>query len=134
MALGAAVSRLAIGVGCRRACPADAVVAVVREACAGFDLAGAGLFSIEAKRHEAGLRQAATTLGLPLAFLPATALADAAPRVSHRSPRVTAAMGVPSVAEAAALVGAGPGSRLVVPRRAHAMATCAVAVAAGEDA
>ena len=36
---------------------------------------------------------------------------------------------IPSVAEAAALAAAGPGSRLLVPRIAVADATCAVAAA-----
>ena len=132
MALGEAVSRLAIGVGCRRACSAAAVLAVVNEACSGLDLAGASLFTIEAKSHEGGLREAAAALGLPLAFLAADDLATAAERVSYRSARVIDAVGVPSVAEAAALAGAGPGSRLIVPRLANAKATCAVAAASEE--
>ena len=128
MALDQAVSlRLAIGIGCRRDCSAGAVLAVVQETCAGFDLTGAGLFTIEAKREEAGLREAAARLGLSLVFLPAGDLAAVADRVTHRSTRAEAALGVPSVAEAAALVGAGAGSRIVVPRLAHAAATCAVA-------
>ncbi|MBE7219935.1 MAG: cobalamin biosynthesis protein [Caulobacteraceae bacterium] len=129
MALGEAVTRLAIGIGCRRLCPAAAVLDVVNEACAGLDLTGAGLFTIEAKRQEGGLREAAAALGLPLAFLPADDLATIAERVTYRSSRVADAVGVPSVAEAAALAGAGPGSRLIVPRLAHAAATCAVAAA-----
>lgn len=128
MALDQVVSlRLAIGLGCRRECPAEAILAVVREACVGFDLTGAGLFTAEAKCGEAGLREVAARLGLPLVFLPAEQLAMVANRVTHRSRRVEAALGVPSVAEAAALAGAGPGSRLTVPRLAHAAATCAVA-------
>ena len=130
MALGETVSRFAIGVGCRRGGPAAAVLAVVKEACDGLDLTGAGLFTIEAKRHEGGLHEAAAALGLPLIFLPVDDLASAAGRVSYRSTRVADAVGVSSVAEAAALAGAGPGSRLVVPRLAHAAATCAVAAAA----
>lgn len=127
------MSRLAIGLGCRKGCPAEAVLAVVRDACARLDLTHGRLFSIEAKRHETGLHEAAAELGLPLVFLPESGLAVAAEHVSHRSPRVAAAMGVPSVAEAAALAGAGAGSRLLIPRRAHAAATCAVAVAAGDE-
>ena len=53
MALGEAVSlRVAIGVGCRRACPAEAIIAVIRAACAGEDIGGAGLFTAEIKRGE----------------------------------------------------------------------------------
>lgn len=120
--------RLAIGIGCRRDCPADAVLAVIREACATLDLTGAGLFTAEAKRGEVGLCDAAARLGLPLVFIPIEKLAGAADRVTHRSRQVEAALGVPSVAEAAALAGAGTGSRLMIPRLAHAAATCAVAM------
>lgn len=131
MALGEAVSaRIAIGIGCRRGCSAEAIVAVIEVACAARDLRGAGLFTVDLKRDEPGLRAAAATLGLPLAFVPAADLAAVADRVGHRSRRVEAATGTPSVAEAAALVGAGPGGHLVVPRLAHRAATCAVALAA----
>jgi cobalt-precorrin 5A hydrolase len=37
-------------------------------------------------------------------------------------------MGIPSVAEAAALAGGGPTARLIVPRIAIGTATCALAV------
>lgn len=122
---------LAIGVGCRRGCPADAIVALVREALvretAGPDLAAAALFTITAKRDEPGLHEAAAALGLPLRFLPAAALARVADRILTRSARVAALAGVPSVAEAAALAGAGPDAVLAGPRRARDGATCAVA-------
>ena len=128
MALGEAVSdRLAIGVGCRRACPAATIVALVTEACAGLDRANAHLFTLEAKQTEPGLHEAAALLGLSLAFLPLADLDAALPGVSIRSARVERAVGVASVAEAAALAGAGPGARLLVSRRMLAGATCAIA-------
>ena len=43
------------------------------------------------------------------------------------STRFAAHVGTPSVAEAAALLAAGPGSRLMISKRRSAHATCAVA-------
>ncbi|MDX7950679.1 cobalamin biosynthesis protein [Lichenihabitans sp. Uapishka_5] len=127
--------RLFIGVGCRRDCDAEAIRAVINAACANLELAdAAGLFTVEGKHREAGLHEAARTLGLSLGFLPADTLAAMAGRTTHRSARVLAATGTPSVAEAAALAAAGPGGRLLVPRLAHATATCAVAIRPGEGA
>ena len=85
------------------------------------------LFTIAEKQGEAGLIEAAVTLALPLVFLPHAALAAVETAVQTRSERVVALFGTPSVAEAAALAGAGPGARLLVPRLASASATCAVA-------
>ncbi len=70
-------------------------------------------------------------LGLPLTFLDHDALAAASVRAVTRSARAMAETGLASVAEAAALAGAGPGSRLLLPRVASAAATCALAVAEG---
>lgn len=120
---------LSIGIGCRRGCPASAIVALVDRASTGLDRAGASLFTLAAKQHETNMREAARTLGLPLIGLPAAVLRETGPQVTIRSARVEAAVGVPSVAEAAALAGAGPAGRLVVPRLAQDGATCAIAVA-----
>ena len=89
-----------------------------------------GLFTVTDKRHEAGLAEAARRLGLDLTFLSRDALRERDTDIQTRSPRVERIIGVPSVAEAAALVGAGPGSVLVVPRIAAGGATCAIARAA----
>ena len=86
-----------------------------------------GLFTIEAKRDEAGLLEAAKQLGVPLTFLSAEALRAASANLTIRSARVEEAIGVPAVAEAAALIGAGPGARLVVSRLSEGGATCAIA-------
>ena len=122
------MSRLAIGVGCRRLCAAEAILVLIARACEGLNTTGATLFTIESKRDEAGLLEAANRLHLPLMFLSIDLLRDALPRAISHSTRVEAAMGLSSVAEPAALVGAGAGSRLVVPRLAGGGATCAVAV------
>jgi cobalamin biosynthesis protein CbiG len=85
------------------------------------------LFSIESKRDERGLHEAARILETTIAFLPREALVARNHELITRSPRVEALTGVGSVAEAAALVGAGPGSVLLGPRVASARATCAIA-------
>lgn len=119
---------LAIGVGCRAGCPAEAIAALVRRALAGIADAGpAALFTSVDKQSEAGIAAAAAALAMPVVYLPRTALEAASPRAETRSERVVALFGVPSVAETAALAGAGPGSALVVPRMAADGATCAIA-------
>ena len=60
--------------------------------------------------------------------VPQADLEAAGARVVTRSERVLALMGVPSVAEAAALAAAGPASRLLGPRVAVGPATCALAI------
>ena len=122
---------IAIGVGCRKDCAEDAIVRLVRRALAdNATKEGARkLFSIEDKRDEAGLSAAARALGLDLMFLPREALAAAAPRALTRSVAARRRFGLDSVAEAAALAGAGPNSKLLGPRLAADGATCAIAVA-----
>lgn len=124
-------ARLAIGLGCRSGVTAEAVVALVEDALARVAGAPLALFTIADKRTEAGLWDASIRLGLPLVHLPRAALEAAAPAAVTRSERIVALMGVPSVAECAALAGAGPGARLVLPRIAAGGVTCAIA--AGDD-
>ncbi len=71
--------------------------------------------------------EAARHLGLDLVFLDRDALREQAPFVQTRSIRAESRFGVPSVAEAAALAGAGPGAALIVPRIASQGVTCAIA-------
>jgi cobalt-precorrin 5A hydrolase len=52
-------------------------------------------------------------------------------RTVTRSERVVALMGVPSVAEAAALAAGGTKARLLAPRIALGPATCALAATGG---
>ena len=118
---------IAVGVGCRKGCPAEAIEALVRHALAGVSGAPLGLFTVADKRDEAGLADAAELLELSLTYLTREALRDRVGDVRTRSERVESLFGVPSVAETAALVGAGPGSVLLVPRIAEGGATCAIA-------
>jgi cobalt-precorrin 5A hydrolase len=86
-----------------------------------------GIFTIEDKRDELGLAEAAKHMGLTLTFLSRETLRAQTARVQTAAPHAEAEFGVPSVAEAAALAGAGPDSVLIVPRIAADGATCAVA-------
>jgi cobalt-precorrin 5A hydrolase len=120
---------MAIGVGCKRGCASEAIVALVRRAMnlAGGEGAPAALFTLSDKAGETGLSDAAQALGLPLVFLNAEVLRQAAPRAVTHSPRIMRMFGLPSIAETAALAGAGPSSILLVPRMSEAGASCAIA-------
>jgi cobalt-precorrin 5A hydrolase len=124
------ITRIAIGVGCRLGCSADAMEALVRQALDHMPAAERmGLFTIRDKSGEPGLIEAASRLGLELVSLPREALRDQAPFLQTPSIRTESLFDVPAVAEAAALAGAGAGSVLVVPRIANQNATCAIAAA-----
>ena len=117
-----------VGIGCRKGASAEEIErAVALAATQGHRLSA--LATGPTKRAEAGLIEAGARLGLPLVIVPAAELAEAAPRAASRSARVEALLGVPSLAETAALAAAGPGSRLLGPRRAVGNVTFAVAVA-----
>jgi len=121
-------ARIAIGVGCRRGCPANLIEALVQHALERLPQGERlGIFSVCDKAAETGLAEAAARLGLDLVFLPRAALRAQAPRIQMRSSRTEHLFGVPSVAEAAALAGAGADAVLIVARIANQGATCAVA-------
>jgi len=116
------------GIGCRRGIAAEAV----RDAVAAA-LRGAGrdvlhrLATIPRRADEPGLREAARALGADFAIPGDAALHAAAPLCLTRSEHALALTGLPSVAECAALAGAGPGARLLGPRLILGGVTCALA-------
>ncbi|MFJ3421042.1 precorrin-3B C(17)-methyltransferase [Streptomyces sp. NPDC086082] len=122
---------LVVGVGASKGAPVDEVLGLVESAVrdAGLSLAAlAQLATVDAKAEEPGIVEAARRLGVPLVTYSADELA--AVEVPNPSDAPLAAVGTPSVAEAAALVGGG---ELLVPKRKSeradgqpAMATCAV--------
>ncbi|QGM96132.1 cobalamin biosynthesis protein [Methylocystis parvus] len=126
--------RYAAGIGARRGVAAEAIVDLVREVAGRHDapLERLSLCTLESKAEEPGVQEAARMLGVPLVFLPLEALKARKGAAPTHSPRVQAMFGVGSVAEAAALVGAGPKSRLLAPRLATPYAACALAVGAEE--
>ncbi|KUJ68872.1 hypothetical protein ACZ90_15895 [Streptomyces albus subsp. albus] len=128
---------LTVGVGARRGVAAAEVRELVRRTLteAGLPVSAVtALATTAARADEPGLAAAAAALGVPLlAFAPAEL---AAVRVPTPSARVRDAVGTPSVAEAAALLAAGPYGELLVRKRKSdprsggpAAATCAVATA-----
>lgn len=125
-------ARYAAGVGARRGVAAEAIVDLLRKVAETHDvpLARVTLYTLESKAGEPGLHEAASTLGIDIVFLPLEALKARKGAAPTHSPRVQAMFGVGSVAEAAALVGAGPGSRLLAPRVATPYAACALAISA----
>jgi cobalt-precorrin 5A hydrolase len=121
---------IAIGVGCRKGCTGAAIVAVVRRALAtaGEPPGKREMFTLEEKASEANVREAASILGLPLYFVSHQRLLREAARVVTPSARVERLVGVPGVAEAAALAGAGPNGELIVAKIVGGGATCAIAL------
>ncbi|PPS75126.1 MULTISPECIES: precorrin-3B C(17)-methyltransferase [Streptomyces] len=119
---------LVVGVGASKGAPVEEVLGLVGDALreAGLSVASvAELATVDAKAEEAGIVEAARRLGVPLVTYSAEDLAGV--DVPNPSDAPLAAVGTPSVAEAAALVGGG---ELLVPKRksaaSPAMATCAV--------
>ncbi len=127
--------KYAAGIGARRGVAAQAIVELVREVATqhGVPLSCLTLCTLESKADEPGLHEAAKLLGVPLVFLSLGALKARKGAAATHSPRVQAMFGVGSVAEAAALVGAGPGSRLLAPRVATPYAACALAIGPEEQ-
>jgi cobalt-precorrin 5A hydrolase len=119
------------GVGCKAGASAGEIESAIAAALAVAGLSTdklSALATSSAKGDEPGIAAAATARGLKLVMVPQRDLEAAGARVVTRSERVLALMGVPSVAEAAALAAAGPASRLLGPRVAVGPATCALAV------
>jgi cobalt-precorrin 5A hydrolase len=125
-------SLIAIGVGCRKGASSEAIVALVRRALAQAGSRGGDqrLFTSEDKHGETNLARAAGALGLELNFLARSRLLVEAARAVTRSERVERLIGLPGLAETAALAGAGRGGELIVARIASDGATCAIAYAA----
>ncbi len=122
--------KIAIGVGCRKGCASDSIVELVRRAMEKAQCGGepTALFTHQDKSAEPGLIEAALRLELPLVFLAPEILHETSTRTATRSEKVVAIFGLPSIAETAALAGAGAGSRLIVTRINAAGASCAVAM------
>jgi cobalt-precorrin 5A hydrolase len=124
--MSAAPARLVVGAGCSRACPPEELRALVDAALAD---AGPGevvaLATIDARAEEPCIVATAAARSVPLQLHTASALARV--RVPTPSRIVERHVGTPSVAEAAALLSAGPGAALLVGKRRSEHATCAVA-------
>lgn len=115
------------GIGCRRETPAEDLLAVIRDACGRAGQNADVLAAPAFKSAEPGLAQAAAQLGLPLQWIAQADLAAVQARCVTFSAAAERATGLPSIAEACALAAAGPAATLILPRIAHARATCALA-------
>ena len=120
-----------LGVGCERGSSAELIEQSIRSTLETAGLAiesVAGLASVELKRDELGLLQVAEDRNWPLRFYSADQLAI--PSVPHPSTQVQAAVGTPSVAEAAALLAADV-QDLVITKQIYrdASGACTLAIA-----
>jgi len=121
--------RLVVGVGCSLGCPPEELGALVDAAVASAPGDVLAVATVDRRGTEPCVVALAERRGVPLC----THAADALAAVDVPSPSAVVALhvGTPSVAEAAALLSAGPGARLLVAKRRSAHATCAVAEVAG---
>ncbi|MDQ0911674.1 cobalt-precorrin 5A hydrolase/precorrin-3B C17-methyltransferase [Streptomyces canus] len=119
---------LVVGVGASKGAPVEEVLELIEGSLREAKLSSksiAHLATVDAKAQEPGIVAAAERLGVPLVTHSAEELA--AVEVPNPSDAPLAAVGTPSVAEAAALIGGG--ELLVAKRKSAArpaMATCAV--------
>lgn len=115
---------LVVGVGASSNAPADAATVLLTRtlADAGLSLDSVALVAtVDRRAHDPVI----TALGLPVRSFTASELARV--DVPNPSIAVDEAVGTPSVAEAAALLAAGPGAELVVAKSKGATATVAIA-------
>ena len=119
---------LVVGVGSARGVTAGEVAGLVDEALAAGGLAAESvrcLATADLKADEEGILQVARERGWAVVTHPAGQLSSV--EVPNPSEVVRAEVGTPSVAEAAALLSAGPRAELVVEKRKSANATVALA-------
>jgi cobalt-precorrin 5A hydrolase len=119
------------GIGCRAGVSAAEVDVAIEAALSRSAPGGSALNLIAtpaAKGRESGIIAVAAARGIPLVLIEQSALEAASPRTLTRSVRALATMNVRSVAEAAALAGAGLTAKLLGPRVAVGPVTCALAV------
>jgi cobalt-precorrin 5A hydrolase/precorrin-3B C17-methyltransferase len=135
---------LVVGLGSSRGVPPAEVDALIDQALAAASLSPASVrtvATVDVKHNEPGLLAAVAQRGWSLVTFPATALAEV--NVPNPSETVRAAVGTPSVAEAAALLAAsapnpaapdptgpnptGQPATLVVPKQISPHATAAIA-------
>lgn len=122
------------GIGCGRETSSEDIVSLIFVALSNFGVAQENLTAIAtetSKADERGIASAARLLSIPIVRCPVADLGRVADQVLTRSLRVQEIMGVPSIAEASALVAAGPNARLLGARVAANKVTCAIAIGDG---
>lgn len=122
---------IVIGIGSNSRATAEDVLAAIRAAESRAGVRCDLVAALMRGAPDAAIAQAAKEHGRPAMLLTKTDLAARSEDCLTISEASLAAYGVASVAEAAALAGAGRGSRLLVPRLLRERVTAAVA--ASED-
>ena len=121
---------LVIGLGCERNAEPSELIALAERSLAEHGLSPhslAAIASIDLKSDETAIHAAASYFNVPARFFTAQELDRETPRLKNPSAIVAKEVGVPGVAEAAALAAAGPDSNLIVEKTRSARATCAIA-------
>jgi cobalt-precorrin 5A hydrolase len=122
------------GIGFRRGASADEIEKVVRLALGVFQLAPERLDALATeseKATEPAVTEVAQRLSATMTACTVEDLDRVAGQVLTPSKLVLESKGVPSIAEASALVVAGRNARLLGTRVATAQATCAIAIGDG---
>lgn len=123
---------MAIGVGARSVASVEDIAEAVAAAEARAGRRANVVVAPDAMPFMETVKQTATQAGYLFRSVSLDALKARSAECQTRSERTLALYGVSSIAEAAALFGAGPGSRLILPRLAFARTTVAAAVSADE--
>ena len=122
------------GIGCGRETSSEDIVSLIFVALSNFGIAPEKLTAIAtetSKSDQRGIASAAQSLSVPVVRCHVADLGRVADQVLTHSSRVQEIMGVPSIAEASALVAAGPNARLLGARLAANKVTCAIAIGEG---
>jgi cobalt-precorrin 5A hydrolase len=122
------------GIGCGRGTSCEDILNLIVATLSNFGIAQENLTAIateSSKADERGIASAARSLSLPIVRCPVAELGRVADQVLTRSLRVQEIKGVPSIAEASALVAAGHNARLLGARVAANRVTCAIAIGEG---
>ncbi|MBC6496736.1 MAG: precorrin-3B C(17)-methyltransferase [Alphaproteobacteria bacterium GM7ARS4] len=123
---------LALGIGCESGTDPQALLHAVKDVCQRHNLslkAIGGIFSIALKRHEPAIHALQKTLACPFTCYSAEQLLTCTDRLKTPSNDVFAITGCYGVAEGAALLGAGPAAKLLIPKHITGQITLAIAVA-----
>ncbi len=121
-----------VGVGSDRNCPPADLAELVEAALASSSIAPeavACVASIDLKADERAVIELAERLGVPARFFSADEINAVAARIPNPSDIVLREVGVPGVAEGAALCAVGTQGRLLVEKRKAARCTVAIAAA-----
>jgi cobalt-precorrin 5A hydrolase len=132
--MAGAQAMIVAGIGCKRGTSSEEIVSLISAVLATHDIARDKLDAIATealKADEAGIAGAARQLSVRLVRCPLPDLDAIADKVLTHSERVWAIKGVPSIAEASALLAAGQNARLLGARVAAGDATCAIAIGEG---